>query len=357
MLWVKMGRRAFFMVTAALLFLASGGRKGAAGAATGRVRKSRLIVVHDGAASPGPGLDNADLDAGLVKRMVDRGVLAFTGAADLKSAWRQIVPDSSKRVAIKVNCQIRGIYTKAKVVQPIVDGLLSAGVAADNVIIYDMTDTAFDLAGFRRNTGAGVKVGRVADFGGYSRVIYHRLANLLTGGHGYSGLNLVSNALNAPGGRWDCDYLINVPVLKALDGYCGVTLGMKNHYGSIADPGAHHKDIMEHIPLINSLPGIREKTRLVLLDAIFGEYQWQNGRDQRYVTRVNKILVSGDPVAIDATGWRMIEKLRKEHGLPPLQPQPVYIAKAAALGLGVDDPSRIELVEFEAGRGPAGREQ
>lgn len=347
MFWLSMGRRAFFRVLAFMLLLAAGGRGGVSQAA---VRKrSRVVAVHDAGASPGPGLDNADLDAETVKRMVNRGVIALTGAADLKSAWRGIIPDPSKRVAIKVNCQIQGIYTKAKVVQPVVEGVMLAGVAADNILIYDMTDTAFDLAGFRRNTGSGVKVGKVAEFGGYSRVLYHRLANLLTGGHGSSGVNLLANALHGPRGRWDCDYLINVPVLKALDGYCGVTLGMKNHYGSIANPGEHHKDIMEHIPLVNSQPEIREKTRLIVLDAVFGEYKWVNGRDQSHVTRVNKVLLGNDPVAVDAVGWRMIDGIRKERGLPPVAPKPAYIARAAALGLGVDDPARIELVQVEAG--------
>ena len=347
MFWLSMGRRAFFRVMAFMLLLAAGGRGGVSQAA---VRKrSRVVAVHDAGASPGPGLDNADLDAGTVRRMVNRGVIALTGAADLKSAWRSIIPDPSKRVAIKVNCQIQGIYTKAKVVQPLVDGVMLAGVAADDILIYDMTDTAFDLAGFRRNTGAGVKVGKVAEFGGYSRVLYHRLANLLTGGHGLPGVNLLANALHGPRGRWDCDYLINVPVLKALDGYCGVTLGMKNHYGSIANPGEHHGDIMEHIPLVNSQPEIREKTRLIVLDAIFAQYKWVNGRDQSHVTPVNKVLVADDPVAIDAIGWRMIDGIRKERGLPPVAPRPAYIARAAALGLGVDDPARIELVQVEAG--------
>lgn len=348
-----MGRRAFCRFLALFLLLFAVHRREAQGAPPRR--KSRLVLVHDAGASPGPGLDNADLDQDALRRMVARGVISLTGAADLKSAWRTIIPDPSKRVAIKVNCQIKGIFTKAKVVQPVVEGLLAAGVKADNILIYDKTQKAFEVAGFRRNTGAGVKVGTVDDFGGYARLLYHRLANLLIGGHGTSGMNLVTRVINGPKGRWDCEYLINVPVLKALDGYCGVTLSMKNHYGSIANPYEHHDDIMKHIPLINSLPEIRDKTRLVLLDAIFGEYRWQNGRDQRYVTRVNKLLFSTDPVAVDYSGWQMIEKLREQHGMGPVQPQPAYIAAAAGLGLGVDDPSNIELIELEAGGKPARR--
>lgn len=347
-----MPRRGFFKTLVGAL-LALFGARFACGDSPARAAvqrsKSRVVTAHAaGASRAGGGLDNVDLDDVVVREMVHGGILAFTGETDLRRAWLKIIPDPTKKVAIKVNCQIRGVYTKAKVVQPLVDGMLAIGVLSDNIIIYDMTDTAFDLAGFVKNTGQGVKIGRVADFGGYSRILFHRLANLLTGGHDNSGLNLLSRITRWQGGRWDCSYLINVPVLKALDGYSGVTLSMKNHYGSIGNPGEHHKDIMEYIPTINALPEIRDKTRLVVLDAIFGEYKWVNGRNQQYVTRVNKVLISDDPVAIDATGWRMIEELRVKHGLGPVQPQPTFIARAAALGLGNMAPERIEHLTIGA---------
>jgi len=362
----SMARRGFMKTLAGALLALVGMRyvqdPRPAGAAVPPLR-SRVVTVHDGRASrAGKGLDNADLDAAIVHEMVNAGILAFTGETDLRCAWLKIVPDPAKKVAIKVNCQIRGIYTKAKVVQPLVEGLLAIGVPADNIVIYDMTDKAFDLAGFVKNRGPGLKVGTVADFGGYSRFLFHRLANLLTGGHESSGWNylsmlardsrfgsvrfvssLLANGRSKP---WDCAYLINVPVLKALDGYSGVTLSMKNHYGSIANPGEHHDDIMEYIPFVNNLTEIRTKTRLIVLDAIFGEYKWVNGRDQKYVERVNRMIVSNDPVAVDATGWRMIEEMRAKHRLGPVQPQPAFIARAASMGLGNMAPERIEHLDI-----------
>lgn len=365
MLQHAMNRRRFLSslaaAFAAVAALLSGWRQNLAFARE-RPEKSRIVsVFHSGASAAGSGLDNCDLDGAAVREMVNAGILAFTGEKELTQAWRKIIPDAGKKVAIKINCQIRGVYTKAKVVQPLVEGLIARGVAADNIIIYDMTATAFDLAGFTRNLGAGVKVGRVADFGGYSRFLFHRLANLLTGGYDNSAWNLLAKAgresrfgstrfvakllLQGQKPQWDCEYLINVPVLKALDGFSGVTLSMKNHYGSFGNPSEHHDDIMDYIPLVNNLPEIRNKTRLIVLDAIFGEYKWINGRDQKYVERVNKVLVSDDPVAIDTLGWQMIEGLRKTHGLAPVAPSPVFIAKAAQMGFGHNDPAHMELIE------------
>lgn len=322
--------------------------------------KSKVVDVHHrGASFDGVGRDNEHVNGDIVREMVHAGILALTGENDLQKAWGKIFPDPGKKIAIKVNCQIRSIFTKVSVVQPIIEGLFLIGVPSDNILIYDMTDNAFDLAGFVKNLGPGVKIGTVVDFGGYSRFLFQRLANLLTGGYENSVWNYLAKVatdcrsetarflagwvLSGRNKPWDCAYLINVPVLKSLEGYSGVSLSMKNHYGSIANPGEHHKDIMDYIPFVNNLPQIRNKTRLIVMDAIFGGYKWINGREQRYIDKVNRILLSDDPVAIDFIGWKMIEELRKKHGVSPLNPQPVFIDRAASLGIGVMDPEYIDL--------------
>lgn len=293
--------------------------------------RSRLITVFHPEASDGTGgKDNANLNDDIIRQMVDQGIMAFTGKQNLRDAWTEIIPDPARKIAIKINCQIQGIYTKAKVVKPITNGLLIRGVDPDNIIIYDKTDTAFGYAGFVKNSGPGIKVGTVPDFGGYHRFFYNRMARLVTGRYFTEG-------------EFFCDYLINVPVLKALDGYSGVTLSMKNHYGTIANPHDHHKDIMTYLPYLNNLPYIREKTRLIIMDAVFVEYKWINGRDQKYVDTLSRIMISDDTVAMDYVGWKMIEEKRKEHGLGPVSPAPVYIQHAAEMGLGTMVPSQKNL--------------
>jgi len=149
--------------------------------------------------------------------------------------------------------------------------------------------------------------------------------------------------------RYDCEYLINVPVLKAMDILCGVSLSMKNHYGSIAGPNNHHEDVMEYIPYLNCRPPIRNKTRLIVLDAIFCEYKWVNGRSQEFVSKINKIICSNDPVAVDYMGWKIIEEERLKKGIQPLSPGPDYISKAANLGLGYKDPDKLEYIKINIG--------
>jgi len=295
-------------------------------------KKSLLVSVHhDRATDLTNARDNRNLNEQVIKQMLDEGIRSFTGERNLIKAWSKIIPDPTRRVAIKINCQIQGIYTKSKVVKAVTDGLIQRGVRPDNIIIYDKTDHAFRYAGFEKNLGPGIKIGTVNDFGGYHRFLFNRMAKLLTGGHPFNK------------NKYHCDYLINIPVLKALEGYAGVSLSMKNHYGSIGNPSHHHKDIMEYLPYLNLLPQIRDKTRLIVLDAVFVEYKWINGRDQKYVDLLNRLIISDDPVAIDYTGWKIIEKKRKEHGLKPVSPTPAFIRTAADRGLGTTNPRSIHL--------------
>jgi len=72
-----------------------------------------------------------------------------------------------------------------------------------------------------------------------------------------------------------------------------------------------------------------------------------SGRSQDYVDTTNQLLFGDDPVAIDYTGWHMIEALRRHHGLQPVDPEPTFIHKAAVrYGLGNDDPKRIDLIDI-----------
>ncbi|UCG33184.1 MAG: DUF362 domain-containing protein [Phycisphaerales bacterium] len=299
---------------------------------------SRVVIAyHPGAHDGSSGRDNVHLIDDAVRMMVDEAVMAFAGTTSLIEAWEQIIPDPTRKVAIKINCQIAGIFTKAKVVFPICDGLIARGVPPDNIIIYDRRQTGFNYAGFVRDPdGPGIRVGVLTegDFGGYSA---------------HSNLYHIAKLLIDESGEFDCDYIINVPVCKALDGYSGVTLSMKNHYGT-CDP--EHTDIHNAICERNALSAIRDKTRLIVLDACYCEYKWINGRDQTWVDVVNKIMIGDDPVAIDYLGWQIIEQLRSDHALPPCNPYPYFIDYAADVyGLGTNDPEQMEIIELLLPRG------
>ncbi len=280
-----------------------------------------------------------NLNGEVVREMVERGIREFTGKPTVSEAWKEIIPDPGGKVAIKVNCQITGIYTKAKVVSAVTEGLIARGVEPSNIVIYDLTDHAFAYGGFEKNLGPGVKVGTCEELGGYSWTTWFKAPLPLIG-------NKFCKVL-AGEGDYGCDYLINMPVLKALDGYSGVSISMKNHFGSISSPARLHSTIHDSIAMLNAHDVIVKKTRLILVDAIFTEYKWVNGRGQQTVDVTNQLIFGDDPVAVDYLGWRTIESLRRRHSLKPLDPEPLFIRKAAVeYGLGNCDIDRIDVTDI-----------
>lgn len=299
--------------------------------------RSDVIKVYNYAAiKQSGGKDNADLNGQVVEQMLKKGVRKLTGTNSTEEAWRSIIPNPTKKVAIKINCQTTAIYTKSKVVNAIINCLVDRGVSPSNIVIYDLRDNAFDYAGFSKNLQSGIKIGTNEELGGYSLLSWFdnplrkpriRFCKVLAGE-----------------GEYGCDYLINVPVLKALDGWSGVSLSMKNHYGSISNPAALHSSIHDKIAQLNAHSIIQEKTRLIVVDGIFAQYKWSNSRDQNHVAKTNLLLLGYDSVAVDYTGWQILESLRKGYGMKPLDPRPMFLEKATKIfGLGNSDPDKIKV--------------
>jgi len=145
--------------------------------------------------------------------------------------------------------------------------------------------------------------------------------------------------------------IVNVPVLKDHD-LAGVTLGMKNFFGAIHNPNKYHDNNCN--PFIADLVThrfIKDKLRLTICDgstAVCGGGPAYPGHHPNWAWNYAGILMSLDPVALDAVGWRIIEKKRKELGLASLAEagrEPKYIATAADYGLGEIEEGKIEIVE------------
>ena len=98
------------------------------------------------------------------------------------------------------------------------------------------------------------------------------------------------------------------------------------------------------------LPPVRQKVRLTICDGTMAQYEGGPSFMPQWSWPFNCLLVSRDPVALDYTGWQLIEKKRTEKGMKPLKEvgrAPTYIATAADAQhrLGTNDPKQIECVE------------
>jgi hypothetical protein len=114
-----------------------------------------------------------------------------------------------------------------------------------------------------------------------------------------------------------------------------------------------------YIADIVSIPGVRDKLRLHLLDAVMGVAV--GGPDLESLNHLlveEKLLVSTDPVALDSIGRRWIDRVRTGRGLPPVAERrdgdmgeygtpASYIATAESRNLGNAAPDRIDRVEVE----------
>jgi hypothetical protein len=148
----------------------------------------------------------------------------------------------------------------------------------------------------------------------------------------------------------EADYLINFPVVK--NHYANeFTLGMKNHYGSIA-PSDWCGDFGAMLSM-NSFSEIKEKTALVILDGVFGNFVggvdggpdgwplFPGGTPQR-------LFMGTDPCVVEYLGQTIINEQREALGLPLLPDHYLNSAGEPPHELGVTDPSLMELEFVDA---------
>lgn len=305
--------------------------------------ESRLVIVSstgvlansNGVSPMSLGMDSVGesdttINQSVLNSMLGQGMQGFTDTRSEAAAWKKLF-EPSDIVGIKVNCLFaRGASTHPEVVASIIAGLKLAEVTAENIIVWDRNDREMTRAGFLINRDAGVKVyGTEGDYEAEPTAVGSfkgRLSNILT------------KKITA---------LINVPVLKDHS-MTGITCAMKNHFGSHNNPGEHHGNGADpFLAELNSIPAIREKTRLIVCDALKPICNGGPGFMPDFVWDYCSLMIATDPVAMDYQGWQIIEARRKEVGLPTLADsgRPTkFLATAASMGLGTDDPSKIEIV-------------
>ncbi|HVP13657.1 MAG TPA: DUF362 domain-containing protein [Phycisphaerae bacterium] len=290
----------------------------------------RVAIARDDALARGAIAEHAEL----LRKMLDAAVQKVTGDADAASAWRKLFkPDD--RVGIKVNAL--GLPTQPVVVEAIVAGLILAGVAPRNVIIWDRFDTELTAAGFKLNKSAdgvqcrGTDAERIG--GGYQKDIESN------GRIGSCFSRIVAEEVNA---------LICVPVLKDHN-LAGASLGMKNFYGAIHNPNKYHSNNCDpFVADVVSHRFIGPKWRLTVCDGTRAQYNAGPARNPTFAWPFNGLIVGADFVAVDAVGADLVDTQRKAKGLKTLaeENRPAkHIMTAAARGLGVADLTKIERIE------------
>jgi len=307
-----------------------------------------------------------------VRQMIERGMLELTGAGNWAEAWRLFV-SPGERIGIKVNPVGQPhVISAPEVLRPIIAGLNAAGIPNKDIVVYDRYRDQFIKAGFPSWLPDGVRTSSAAkDYDpiqlgtdGYDPDHYMEMA--LT--HpGYDGSSLTARRSYAA--RFitkEVDKLINLCVLKDHQS-AGVTLALKNlSHGLVNNVSRSHYTTTANscgafIPAVVSMPVIRNKTVLHILDGVKGLYHGGPGARPQFVFEHKTIYFATDPVALDRTGWQAIDAKRAEVGKKPValdtpdefstfrHRQPEHVEIAGALGLGEWDEKKINVRRIRLG--------
>jgi hypothetical protein len=321
-----------------------------AGYVTSSPGKPRVVHVHALSATNwdfDSGYYGDYVDQGTVNEMVDRGVMELADTSLVGDAWRALIPDYSpgKAIAIKVNlnnshaCSDSDFAIDALIhpVNAVVRGLRQIGVAEEDVWIYDAIRSIPD------RFVNGCLYPNVQFFGGCRQ------------SPGWSSddpdaivrFNPSSGAAPAPRRIPDllvaATYLINMPIVKQHS-CAGVTLGFKNHMGTIDQPKKLHGHICPggdyfrtwYSPLVDIYknPHVGIKTVLTIGDGLFGALKNESATPSPWTTfgdaAPNSLFFATDPVALDSVTYDL---LAAETTL--MDDSDAYLSAAAQAGLGV----------------------
>lgn len=328
---------------------------------------ARVIHVHGESATHWSG-ESAfweHVDQQVVNEMVARGVMALTRTATVADAWRALLPlyQPGQGIAVKVNfnstlhCNdVKSIGALSQLVNAVVVGLEQIGVTRSDVWVYDATRALPDWF-----VGGGLEGVRYFDRSprgvcrnpaGFSQNAASQIAFYPPPGVSVPAEYVTDVVMNAA-------YLINMPIMKGGHPLAGVTLGFKNHLGTIQDPYGLHTllDVVhrppgyrtDYNPMVDLLrsPLVGGKTVLTIGDGLFAS-KTVDGPPTPWATFEGKVpnslFFSRDPVAVDCV---MHDFLLAEPGTNVPDGANQYLRLAMEAGLGVFESVNPHTTPYE----------
>lgn len=322
-----------------------------------------IEIAHPGS------VGSIDVTRTPISRMVARGMCELTGQREPPDAWR-VFFEPGDVVGIKVNpVGAPFAISSAALVLAVIDGLASAGVKPRDIIVFDRYRDQFVGAGYPAHLPAGVRWDAAAasydpvqlGMDGYDPDVY-REVDLVSSRQPLGNERarrshlclIVSQRVNK---------VINLPVLKD-HAAAGVTLALKNmSHGFVNNVSRSHDTPGSNacgtfIPAIVSMPQIRSKVVLNILDGTVGVFDGGPTANQTTIWSNATLYFATDPVALDQVGWEVLDAKRRSQALPPVgetyEPlvaqradpvaglrQPHHITLAADVGLGICNRRRL----------------
>ncbi|MGH7270079.1 MAG: DUF362 domain-containing protein, partial [Polyangiaceae bacterium] len=268
------------------------------------------------------------------KEMLRRALEELTGKSDMAEAAKLFVHPDDK-VCVKVNgIALQNMATNKELVLPLLDAMIGAGVAPKNITVLEQ------YPGFlhgTRITAKSVPAG--------VNVAWHSNKDATMGWRKIPGTGTHTKFVRI---LTEATALINFALIKDHS-ICGFTGALKNmtHGCSVNPQDFHAHHASPQIALLSAQDILRSRLRLCVFDGF--KVMAQGGplyKHPEFVIPHESVYVSTDPVAMDSTGWGVVEEARAHFHLKSLTDEgraPAYIHEAAALGVGVADPNSITL--------------
>lgn len=324
---------------------------------TGDAGQPKVVIVHDPAATeafaPNPEV---------VQRMVQRGVVAFTGRTNAAEAWRSLVP-ADATVGIKVHSAPGPTSgTRPAVAAAVIKGLLEAGHAPGRVVIWDRRLEDLRAAGFATLASTlGVRVAGALDSGWDSTVAYENplLGQLVFGDFDFRRSGTNSESASGVSGR--NSYLsrlltreitrhINIaPLLNhnAL-GAAGLLYTMASgSTDNFLRFETHPTLLATAVPEIYGLTNVADRVVFNVVDALVAQYEGSLNTRLHRSTTLNELRFGTDPVALDALSFEELNNLRAAAGVTVMTNRTELLPNAQLMELGNPDTRRINILRLE----------
>jgi uncharacterized protein (DUF362 family) len=312
-------------------------------------KDARVVVVEDAHATSA-----FEPDPNIVRHMVERGIVRFTGQTNSASAWRTLV-STNDVIGIKV-FSTPGPHsgTRPAVVAAVIEELLSAGMRPTNIVIWDKHLFDLRFAGFDEMAQKyHVRFAGAAETGFDPNIYYDNavIGNLVwgdlefrkgaeTGRKSYVTKLLTHNITK----------IINIPPLlnHNMAGVSGAlySLAMGSVDNSIRFESRPDR-LATAVPDIYNLTNIFDRVAINITDALIGQYRGGEETLLHYAVELNQIWFSKDAVALDVLAVTELEREREVAKAVADKPNMELYQNASLLELGISDPKRIRVEMFK----------
>lgn len=286
-----------------------------------------------------------------VQAMMERGITRITGETNSRAAWLSLVTTQDV-IGLKVYSKPGpNSGTRPAVVSAVAQGLIAAGVPAQNLIIWDRDEVDLREAGFY-DLAKELKV-RIAAAAkaGWDETNYYDsplIGNLVYGdlefekkGEGIGRKSFVSKLLSQ-----ELTKIINItPLLNHNEaGVCGNLYGLALSCtdNTVRFEGDANR-LAQAVPEIYALRPVGDRVVLNITDALICQYEGGQRGLLHYSTMLNQLRFSRDPVALDVLSLKELDAQRRKARAVNLRPNVELYRNAALLELGVMEPARLRI--------------